>query len=110
MTQKTNQIAKLNDLLRTTFNPMAGRVVLSQGINALPQKDQFKILGLVQSFNDFSNDNDPYGEHDCATFEYQGRRILWKIDYYNKSYSAGSEHPEDPKQTNRVLTIMIGNE
>lgn len=108
--EKTKKIARLNDWLRRSFNPVAGRVTTSQGINALPKKEQFQILKLVQAFNNFSKHNDTYGEHDCASFKHNGKNVIWKIDYYNKEYSGGSAYPEDSKRTNRVLTIMLGHE
>lgn len=108
--EKTKKIARLNDWLRRTFNPLAGQVVISRGIDALSAKEQFQILKLVQRFNKFTKDNDPYGEHDCASFKHNGKNILWKIDYYSNDYSGGSERPEDSKLTNRVLTVMLGHE
>ena len=47
---------------------------------------------------------------DLALFEHNGQRIFWKIDYYDRSLSQGSEDPADPKQTVRVLTIMLADE
>jgi hypothetical protein len=36
----------------------------------------------VASFNEFTSDNDPYGEHDFAAFDLDGERFNFKIDYY----------------------------
>jgi hypothetical protein len=52
-------------------------------------------------------DNDPHGERDYGSFDLQGRRIVWKIDYYNPWLTGGSEDSSDPLQTCRVLTIML---
>jgi hypothetical protein len=34
----------------------------------------------------------------------QGRKLFWKISYYNAAGRYGSEDPADPKQTERMLT------
>ncbi len=65
----------------------------------------------LREFDNFTDDNDPYGEHDFGSFEHDGMKIFWKIDYYDKHCSArGSEDPSDPEQTLRVLTIMLAHE
>lgn len=80
MTEITSnpKIAQLNDALRTTF--FGGSVTVTQGIQALAEETQRAILEAVRTFNDFSEDNDPYGEHDFGAFWHQGIRINWKID------------------------------
>lgn len=55
-------IAGLNDLLRSTF--MTGGVLVTEGIRALPAGTQSEILTRVRSFDAFTPDNDPHGEHD----------------------------------------------
>ena len=50
-----------------------------------------------------------------GSFDYDGTRIFWKIDYYDRASlgtgrDMGSEEPSDPKQTLRVLTIMLASE
>ena len=61
---------------------------------------------LVQNFNDFTPDNNPYSENDFGTFDYKGEKILWKIDYYDLNNKYHSEDPSNPYITNRILTIM----
>jgi len=105
----TPRIAALNDLCRTAMG-VAGRVMQTPGISALSPAQQSAIRERVETFNTFTPDNDPYGEHDFGSFDYAGRRIFWKIDYYNRDLTAGSEDPTDPAQTTRVLTIMLASE
>ncbi len=102
-------IRALNDLCRTALGA-AGRLVQTQGICALPLSDQSKIRELVETFDDFTEDNDPYGEHEFGAFEYKGNKIFWKIDCYDPSMQWGSEDPTDPKKTTRVLTILLAEE
>jgi Protein of unknown function (DUF3768) len=110
MTNDTTQkIVALNDLCRTATG-IAGKLVQTSGICALPLTDQSAIREKVETFNDFTPDNDPHAERDFGAFEHNGERIFWKIDYYDTTMSKGSEDPSDPKQTVRVLTIMLASE
>jgi hypothetical protein len=104
----TEAIRTLNDALRTTFE--GGRVLVTQGVRALPLEVNAAALQAVQAFDAFTPENDPYGEHDFGSFELQGARIMWKIDYYDPSLTGGSEDPADPEVTTRVLTIMLAEE
>lgn len=42
------------------------------------------VLEAVRSFNQFSPDNDPYGERDFGALAVLGHRIFWKIDLYER--------------------------
>lgn len=101
-------IKTLNDNLRKSL--IGGRVILTQGINTKIPTDIARILAKVRNFDNFTPDNDPYGEHDFGSFEYKGEKIFWKIDYYNKNYQYLSEDPSNPDVTNRVLTVMLADE
>ena len=105
----TKKIAELNDLCRKAMG-VAGRVYQTSGISALPEADRSAIFEKVEMFNDFTPDNDPHKERDFGAFEHNGSRIFWKIDYYATTMTKGSEDPSDPKQTVRVLTIMLASE
>lgn len=101
-------IKTLNNNLRQTFT--GGRVMLTAGINAKSKDDIAKILSEVRQFNHFTPANDPYGEHDFGSFDYNGEKIFWKIDYYDKNYQYLSEDPSNPDVTNRVMTVMLASE
>lgn len=64
----------------------------------------------VETFDDFTEENDLYGEHDFGAFTSNGHKIFWKIDYYYQSMQWASPDPTDPSLTNRVLTIMLASE
>ena len=106
---KSSKIIQLiNDNFRRTLQ--GGKVVLTRGIRALPKMEIAEIMLKVSKFNDFTVANDPYKQHDYASFEYHGNKIIWKIDYYDKNYEYASENPADVTKTNRVLTIMLADE
>ena len=109
--ETTLKIAALNDDLRTTFNThMKNHITMTQGINALPPEDQSAIFDLVRTFSTFSEGNDPYGTHDFGKITHNDQDIFWKIDAYDNDLIHGSPDPADPKQTTRVMTIMLANE
>lgn len=68
------------------------------------------ILAKVMEHNEFTEDNDPHGEHDIGAFDHVGKRFFWKIDYYNPTERFGSEDAVDPTKTVGVLTIMFVSE
>ena len=97
-------IATLNDNFRKSF--IGGQVLLTAGIAAMSSEDKANIISMVQNFNDFTEDNNVYGERDFGSFDYKGEKILWKIDYYDLNNQYHSENPANPDINNRILTIM----
>lgn len=106
--ERRKAIRNLNDKLRKTG--LGGRIMITQGIQDLLPDTLAKIIPTIRQFDDFSENNDPYEEHDCAAIEVDGERIFWKIDYYDKALKGGSPDPTDPKVTERVMTIMLAEE
>jgi hypothetical protein len=104
----SRQIAALNDAFRTSFN--GGILVLTAGIQALPEEVQVEILYKVRTFDDFTPDNDPHGEHDFGSLTVRGHRVFFKIDYYDLSMEYHSENAADSTVTQRVLTVMLAGE
>lgn len=102
------RIRDLNDRFRTSF--IGGRVLITFGIRERGQAFEGACVEAVRTFRDFTPDNDPHGEHDFGSFDIEGVRVFWKIDYYDRSLSAGSENPADPTVTTRVLTILLASE
>lgn len=107
-TTSPSEVPRLNDLLRRTG--CGGPTMVTTGIAALPEADRMCILEAVASFDDFSEHNDPYGEHDCAVIQVAGYSVLWKIDYFDSALQFASPDPADPAVTCRVLTIMLAEE
>ncbi|MGA2496078.1 MAG: DUF3768 domain-containing protein [Roseiarcus sp.] len=101
-------IRTLNDALRCLS--AGGELFVTRGIAGLPETEQAAILNRVRAFDDFSEDNDPWGEHDFGSFVHNGRTIDWKIDYYDLALRFHSPDAADPAVTRRVLTIMLAEE
>lgn len=102
-------IRELNDQCRQALG-IGARIVQTAGIAALPAETRSRIREAVETFDDFTPANDPYGEHDCALLEVEGLRVIWKIDYYDPTFTMHSENPARPELTRRVLTIMLASE
>jgi hypothetical protein len=105
---KTDRIRVLNDNFRSTF--VGGQIVTTAGVAELPLDTKARLILAVQSFSNFSKDNDPHGEHDFGAIELNGEKYFWKIDYHDLDCRYGSEDPSDPEQTTRVLTVMRADE
>ena len=103
-----SEIALLNDAFRTTLS--GGSVLLSAGVHELPDMVKAAAIQRVATFDAFTEDIDPYGEHDFGSFDLCGRRFFWKIDYFDERGEFGSEDPADPQKTTRILTIMLASE
>ena len=56
----------------------------------------------------FVESNDPYGEHDFGSLNWEGHKIFWKIDYYDPAFK-GWCSPLQP-ECERVLTVMLAEE
>lgn len=106
--EKTARIRELNDAFRRSF--VGGRVLMTEGVAALPVKRKAELLAKVRAFDDFDRENDPRGEHDFVNFEHEGQRYFAKIDYYASDMQCGSEDASDTNKTTRVLTIMRADE
>jgi hypothetical protein len=98
------KIAALNDAARSN----AANYMATRGIMSLDEVTISEIFVAVQDFSKFTEDNDPYGEHDFGSFTVAGNKVFWKIDYYTQDLSSGC----DPLDTGcrRVLTIMLAEE
>lgn len=95
------KIAAINDQFRRS-----GTMMFTRGA-----KEFENVIGLiraVRAFDNFSEDNDPYGEHDFGSLVWEEKQVFWKIDYYDPSFEIWCDplHPE----CERVLTVMLAEE
>lgn len=99
---QSGKIAFYNDVFRRRGTGM----VLTLGIREI--KDLRRLLEAVRSFNAFTPNNDPYGEHDFGTIQWGSDKVFWKIDYYD----ANLEYWENPTSSKcrRVITVMLASE
>lgn len=105
---RSRQIALLNDSFRTTF--IGGTVCITAGLELIGEGFVRAALCATREFADFQSDDDPYHEHDFAAVEVEGRQVFWKIDYFDPSMTKGSEDPASLALTRRVLTVMLAEE
>lgn len=109
------RIRELNDAFRTAADPLAallarGQLMMTRGIATRGPAFIERALTAVRTFNSFTADNDPRGEHDFGAFNLSGERLIWKIDCYDNALEYGSPNPADPAVTRRVLTILLADE
>lgn len=107
---RQHEIAFRNDLLRFTMGKFqmkpGDRVMFTSGVRDDPAV--LEILTAVQGFQDFTQENDPHGEHDFGSGTVRGSRFYFKIDYYDQALNAGVDPYEE--EPTRVLTIMRADE
>ena len=103
-----DKIRTLNDSFRQTF--IGGHVMKTDGVAALEESIQSKLITEVKAFSKFEKGNDPYSEHDFGAIKIVGQTFFWKLDYYDLAMSQHSVDPANPEATMRVLTIMCADE
>lgn len=102
-----------NDQFRRGDLNIPGIRVITAGLDHLQKRMDTPMGQLAQTvagFADFTEVNDPHGEHDFGSFQFGGEKCFWKIDYYDLDYQGGSDDPSDLSKTRRVLTIMLDEE
>jgi hypothetical protein len=111
----TVRIRELNDEFRRMgpalgWHKFKGLWLCTAGVQTMSATFPSQTVGLVQNFDAFTKDNDPYGEHDFGSFELDGHSVFWKIDYLERGTPNGAEDPSDNARTCRMLTIMLADE
>jgi hypothetical protein len=93
-------------MVNDKFRKSGFGVTLTNGVQSVT--DLQGLLEAIREYDDFTEDNDPYGEHDFGSLVWHSEKVFWKIDYYNESMTTW----EDPLsvQCRRVLTVMLADE
>ncbi len=118
---QTREIAVQNDLFRKALiDPIAafemqgkgirGQVLVTPGVSGEGEAFQAAALVAVAADANFTEDNDPYGDHTFGSVTVSKQKLFWKIDLYDLDFKFGSERPFDPAVTQRALTIMCPSE
>jgi hypothetical protein len=110
---KTLTIAAQNDQFRQGDPSVPGQVVVTSGLAHHIEDAESTLAELVEAvrtFDSFTENNDPHGEHDFGKFIFLDADCFWKIDLYNPTLDGGSEAPTDLTLTHRVLTLMLTHE
>ena len=95
-----NEIALQNDNFRKHLSQ--GTLVLTQGIRSNTKEDLEAIITKVRTFDSVAAQ--------FGAFDHKGKRIFWKIDYYNQEFLYLSPDVSNPKVTNKVMTVMYAEE
>lgn len=108
MSANTDRIRALNDELRQHL--LGGGAVMTPSIAALGPEAVQRLVQVISVYNDFCQANDPWDEHDFGMFDFDGTKVMFKIDYYDKSLNHHSPDPADPTVTERIITVMRADE
>lgn len=106
----TTGVRILNDALRTSGSSALGQWLITPGVQAEGSDFVHMAIRAVREFDNFTQDNDPWDEHDCASVNVAGHTLIWKIDCYDPTLTRYSDNAADPALTRRVLTIMLASE
>jgi hypothetical protein len=104
----SRRIRQFNDALRTSLQ--GGKLVLTPSVKALSDATVSQALLKLRTFDKFTKDNDPFGEHEFGSFEFADQKFVWKIEAFDKELRYGSKDPADPNKTTRVVTLMLAKE
>ena len=105
-----HRVRELNDAFQKSLDPALGNMAMTSGVSSLPSDVRAMAIRKIATFDAFTAENDPHGEHDFGGFDVVGRRFFFKIDHYDSSLEMVSGDPADPVKTTRVLTLMLAEE
>lgn len=123
MNNQTDRIHRLNDMTRIQPQIVNATWVMTIGVQHLLASRDDSPAGVtiardrvtalrhaVATYSDWTEDNDPYGEHDFGVFMLFGKRLFFKIDYFHPTRDTLAPVPGNVELCRRVLTIMLAEE
>lgn len=105
----SRRIRELNDAFRREGQG-TGSVVVTAGVQARGVAFVKEALAAIKVADNFSEANDPWGEHDAGSVTILGQPVFWKFDYHNSNLTGASDNPGNTGETHRLLTIMLPEE
>lgn len=89
-----------------------GQLVTTPMVRALSPMQYLRLLQTIRTLPEtaFTEDNDPYREHDFGKVVQNEEVYYWKIDYYDRTLQYGAQDPTDTQECVRVLTVMHASE
>ena len=119
----TDHIRRLNDMARTQPEIVNATWVMTIGVQHLLAGDEDGSAAIaatrehatalrraIATFGDWTEGNDPYGEHDFGAFVLFGQTLFFKIDYYHPDHDTLAPEPGNVELCRRVLTVMLADE
>ncbi|WP_449470216.1 DUF3768 domain-containing protein [Sphingobium chungangianum] len=105
-------IRQLNDRCRQGRDPSARILITANCLATFApgegiESELVAQARLMAAVNSFTFAEDDRSERDFGEVLVDGRRVWFKIDYYDPALEFGSENPADASITRRVLTIML---
>lgn len=111
---RAETIARLNDRARLGLDRTSKTVITRSCLDTFCSGDTASGLlaqaGLMKAVRNHLFENDAHGERDFGAFKFRGEKLFFKIDYYDRELTYGSEDPADASQTTRVITIMLASD
>lgn len=115
--ERVRLIRETNDRLRKTgYDASKMMVILSGALSNDDPSYHAYVMEKVRSFDAFTEDNDPHGEHDFGTIKVEPfgdndeATIMWQINYYDLALRYGSDEPWNEAKTRRTLTIFYAED
>lgn len=93
-------LAELNDRFRQGDTNL-GQHVTTPVVQALQPQELLQLYHLVRNFDNFTEGDDPHGEHDFGKVTLNDVDYFWKIDYLD---------PVEHDATRRLMTLMRADE
>ena len=107
-TRECVRIAEQNDAFRHQQpGGGEGKWVYTSAVDSKGGAFVAACMSAVMAYDDFTEENDPYGTHEMGFMEVMGEKVWWKIDLYDRAYHGGSSAPTSLADTRRVLTILL---
>lgn len=87
---------------------LRGTLVFTRAVAARGTLFRLWCMTRIAAQDVFPPESDPDGWHDFGAVEVWGETVWWKVDLYaDEGMTWGSERPDDPAQTYRLLTVML---